>query len=318
MPQLSIVLPTYNSSEYLVDTISSILDQDYSDFELIIIDDHSTDDTESVLSSFNDDRINYIRLDKNHGGPSRPRNIGISAASGEYVAFFDSDDIMASTKLSKCVDILNRFSNVSLVFTDAYKVDSQGNTYSGTLLQDYEGLRSKLKSAISANCYLIDRVNSYKLLFIENFIPTSSVVVRREVIDLAGKFDESLTNGDDRDMWYRITKNNDIAYIDLPLHYYRVRSGSVSGRGIVAAKNKIIVLEKQLLSGIRGELYHNANKLIAENYYGIGYAFRRQGDMSNARKYYVESLRRNFSMITLRSYLATFLGKNILFWIRHG
>ena len=97
---ISIVMPTYNRAYIIDSSIKSVLAQTYSDFELIIVDDGSTDDTEKVIKSFNDKRIRYIKLEKNSGA-SHARNIGIENAKGEYITFHDSDDTMASTKLEE-------------------------------------------------------------------------------------------------------------------------------------------------------------------------------------------------------------------------
>ena len=97
-PLVSVVLTTYNRADLISETIESILSQTFRNFELIVVDDGSTDNTEEVVRSYNDERVHYIKTD-NWGGPAKPRNIGIKKAKGEYIAFCDDDDLWLPNKL---------------------------------------------------------------------------------------------------------------------------------------------------------------------------------------------------------------------------
>src|SRR5438477_8352790 len=112
---VSVVIPTFNSADYLVQAIQSVLAQTYQDFEIIVVDDASTDNTNGVLQSFAD-RICYVRQDR--GGPSAARNRGILQARGELIAFLDADDLWRPTKLARQVDYLKCHPQACLVYTD--------------------------------------------------------------------------------------------------------------------------------------------------------------------------------------------------------
>lgn len=112
---VSVIIPTYNRAHLLGRAIQSVLAQTYEDFEIIVVDDASTDVTEQVVKSFADDRINYIRHQKNKGGSSA-RNTGIKAAKGEFIAFLDSDDEWVPKKLEKEINRLQTLSNEVGVF----------------------------------------------------------------------------------------------------------------------------------------------------------------------------------------------------------
>lgn len=309
-------MPAFNAAGFLSETIASVLSQGFVDFELIVVDDCSNDNTVEVVSRFNDERIRYFRLEQNHGGPSRPRNIGVAAAHGRYISFFDSDDIMLPGKLAASVAALQAFPPLAMVFTDAYRINENGQKMEGCLLQGYSGLGELLTDELDAGLFQLKAPDAFQLLFRENYIPTSSVMLRRSVLSEIGPFDESLVNGDDRDMWYRIARAYPLGFLSVPLHNYRVRRGSVSSRGVITARNRIAVLEKQIATGLPVALARQARHLIANNYYGIGYALRKQGDLGQARANYALSLRYQARLPTLRGYLATFLGARLLRLLR--
>jgi glycosyltransferase involved in cell wall biosynthesis len=109
------VIPTYNRANKLKQAIDSVLSQTFTDFEVLVMDDGSIDNTSELISSFNDSRIVYS-WEKNYGGPSRPRNRGINSAKGEWICFLDSDDYWKVSKLKKCFDHLH--GEVDLLYHD--------------------------------------------------------------------------------------------------------------------------------------------------------------------------------------------------------
>ena len=153
MPRVSIVLPTYNRAELIGRTIRGVLWQSYQDWELIIVDDASTDGTEAVVKSFKDDRIRYIKLDKNTGGSFIPRTYGIEQASGEYIAALDDDTCWTSkNKLKAQVDYLDANPDCVLVGTNAcYSYNGRSRKYSMIFPSLDKDIRRKL---LSKNCFL--------------------------------------------------------------------------------------------------------------------------------------------------------------------
>ena len=105
-PLISIIMPSFNSSHYIGSAIESVLHQDYSNWELLVVDDCSTDSTIKVVLEFKDERIKLTSLKKNSGSPSKPRNVGLFSAKGEYIAFLDSDDLWLPNKLSTQIDFM--------------------------------------------------------------------------------------------------------------------------------------------------------------------------------------------------------------------
>ncbi len=310
MAKVSIVLPTYNSGSYIEETIDSILKQDYDDFEIVIVDDASTDDTRNIIHKINSEKIKYHCLENNHGGPSKPRNIGIEKSNGDYIVFFDSDDLMLKDRISSAVDVLESNPDIHLSFSDIIKFKNSYDDSGRRFLDEYREL-SKLKTnLVGPECYEIFNADAYRSLFYENYIPTSTVTVRKKVFEEIGGFDESLTNSDDLDMWFRISNVYNIVYIDKATVGYRVREGSISTRGAKLSLNRAKTYIKQQGISKNTELEKQIKIQLSEIYAGLGYANRTFGNIDESRKYYLLSLKNKFDSRIFIKYLITFIGVN--------
>ena len=248
---VSVVLPAYNSEKYISETIESIISQTYQNWEALIIDDGSTDTTKSIIESYiaKDARIKYILLDNNSGGPARPRNIGITNASGEYIAFLDSDDIWLSDKLEKQVMQMESQKEIGLSYV-LYSILSEDGTIKGVF--------PKIKRRF--------RGNIFNSLYLSPVIANSSIMVRRDVFNEIGLLDEDprLVAAEDYDMLLRVSLKRRIDYIDSsPLLIYRIRRGAISegllnrwlltnfvGKRYISYAGESLYLKKVLLSSI--------------------------------------------------------------------
>jgi glycosyltransferase involved in cell wall biosynthesis len=203
-PLISVIIPTYNRANLLTIAILSVINQTYKNWELIIVDDGSTDNTKQIVEEFikKDPRIKYFY--KENGGQGSARNLGIKNAQGEYIAFLDSDDEFLENKIKKSLKIFNEDKNIGMIYSDAI------------IIGNY--LDNKKSSEISKPYY----GNVYKKLLLNNFITTSTVVVKKEVFLNRGFFNESslLRNFEDYDMWLRIAKKYKIGYIPEVLVKY--------------------------------------------------------------------------------------------------
>lgn len=320
MPKVSVIVPTYNSGSYVKETLLSILAQPYQNLEIIVVDDASTDNTAEVVNALNSDKINYIRLPENHGGPSKARNIGIKNARGEYIAIFDSDDLMLPGRIESAVSKMDELSEVGMVCTDAVKFDDNKGDYAYNHLnpKHYGKFNSLKTHCVGSNFYIIGKKQAYDCLFYENYVQTSSVTIRKKVFDEIGYFDESFTNADDWDMWFRILQSYDLGYLDEICVRYRRREGSITTRSATKLGiNRIRVLRKRLELNLEDDLRNQAHIAIAMLFANIGYSFRCDNKMQLARENYMMSLKESLNWTVFVNWLITFIDYNTLNTLRN-
>lgn len=228
MPEVSVIIPTYNRAHLVARAINSVLNQTYSDFELIVVDDGSSDNTQEVIKSIADNRIKYIRHNINKGG-SAARNTGIGLSESKYIALLDDDDEWLPTKLEKQV---NAFKEVS---------DKVGLIYTGSEVRE-EGNNSPLKTYIPK--FRGDVRN--KLLMGPMVCGSHSVLIKRECFLKVGFFDESLTSCQDWDMWKRISEDYDFDFVSAVLARTYLHSEQISSNFASLIPGRKKMLEKHM------------------------------------------------------------------------
>ena len=216
---VSVILPYYNGSAYIEETLLSILNQTYKHFEVVLVDDGSSREKESlfikdVITGLKDQRFKYFY--KNNGGLSDARNFGIDNSIGEYIAFIDQDDCWLPTKLEEQVRILNDYETVDFVFTDMLQLFN-------------DGLRKprEIPSWFGKRASGVIR-NSYQLMLRGNFVPCPSVLFRKSLSEKAGYSNTSFVVCPDYELFVRMAKVSDFYYIDKPLLLYRIHDQNTS------------------------------------------------------------------------------------------
>jgi glycosyltransferase involved in cell wall biosynthesis len=269
MYKASIIIPAYNAENYIGKTIDSILAQTFHDYECIIIDDGSTDETLTIVKAYNDPRIKII-TQENSGGPAKPRNLGIASAQGEYLFIFDSDDIMIATKLETYVNVFENHQDVGLLFSDFSVINEKDEFITTHFLAEYRSFRGEM-AAINSNLYQINMNRFVDEIVKANFIGTSSVCFRRELV-VNNLFDERLTSGDDLFAWVRLAEKAKFYFIDEVMHFYRKRVGSISSANTEKLiTNKVYVLN--LISEQAPKSIREITKKKNEYYLSLGYYF---------------------------------------------
>jgi glycosyltransferase involved in cell wall biosynthesis len=203
MPTVSVIIPTFNRAIDLKNAIESVLNQTFQDFELIVVDDASTDATSDVVPSIHDDRIKYLRHETQKGGAAA-RNTGIINSTCDYIAFLDDDDEWFPEKLARQMALLLASpQHIGCVYTGYVTVDRGSGKKMGKMVPSKRGDLSK------------------ELLIGNRIGGTSSILIKRKCLDKVGLFDERLPSFQDYDLWIRISKSFHFEYIKDPLlNYY--------------------------------------------------------------------------------------------------
>ena len=247
-PLVSVIMPTYNHAQFIGDAIESVINQTWQTWEMLIIDDGSTDNTKSVVQSYvsKDSRIKYFALGQNSGRAAVARNYGINNSKGKYVAFLDSDDMWKPTKIEKQIELLENDDNIFMVYSRYIVIKN------GIFLR----ILPKRKKLRAGNVFV-------PLFLSNNFIGSSSVLLRNIVKENNYLFDTDigLRAIEDYALWLEIAKNKQIAYIDEPLVVYR-EHGSNTSIGIKSYLLRYLQVIKKYRHGVSKRLLIRKYTLI--------------------------------------------------------
>jgi glycosyltransferase involved in cell wall biosynthesis len=223
MPKVSVIIPAYNAMTYLPATLKSVLRQTFTDFEVLIVNDGSSDHILEWVSEIVDPRVKLIFQENK--GVSTARNTGITHAQGEYIAFLDADDLWESTKLEKQVRCLEENPAIGLVHTWIILIDEQGKSSGRVISSNAEG-------------------NAWKQVVEHNPIQTSTVLVRRCCLETVGVFDQNLRSAEDWELWVRIASRYLLAIVKEPLVFYRLHSHNTTKNWRLIEQGLNPVIEK--------------------------------------------------------------------------
>lgn len=228
MTKVSAIVPAYNAMKYLPESLDSILAQTYPNFEVIIVNDGSTDNLIEWVSQLTDPRVKLISQENR--GLAGARNTGLNNARGEYIAYLDADDLWDPTKLAKQVEVLEQNLEVGLVYTWIERINEQGKSIGKPFKINLEG-------------------DIWEKLTENNVIAPSSAMIRRSCFEKVGMFDASLQAfGEDWDMWLRIAACYSIRVIPETLCSYRECPTSASKNWQAMAEGLALVIERTFAS----------------------------------------------------------------------
>ena len=267
--KVSVIIPTYNRAEFLRSAIESALKQTFTDLEIIVSDDKSTDHTQEMVENLKDERIKYIKNEGNKG-VSAARNAAIKEAKGEYIAFLDDDDEWVPDKLQRQVEVLDKSqSNICGVYSNRLFIEKT----TGRILSDNPGT-----DTLQGNLL-------YQLAK-KSPIHTSTVVIKKRCLDKVGLFDETISYMEDRDMWIRLSMNWDFKYIHEPLtkayiHGHEHLSHNVKGQ--TAGREKLLERYEHL--------FKKNKKSWSELYLCLGAQFCQLKEMKKGRKNIIKGIK---------------------------
>lgn len=297
---ISVIIPTYNCEKYIGEAIDSVLHQTCLDYEVIVIDDGSTDATRSIIESrYQTVRYFYVE----NKGVASARNYGIAKAKGNLIAFLDADDIWLPEKLEKQKELFDRNQALGMVFTE------------NSFFYEHGIIANKLNKRES-----LMRGDIVRNIFLHSYVVTSTVMVRRSIFDVVGLFDEELLVAEDDNMWMRIGIEYGIALLDEPLVRYRKTTGSLSSdlSAVSVGVNKHVELMKSRYPDLYDRIGPLAIRIkYSDQCFSEGYRDFSRGNYAVSRTRFIDSYMNNpFRLTPLIFYISTYLPAQIIEIIR--
>ena len=314
-PLFSVVIPTYNRAGFLKTALQSVLDQTYQDFEIIVVNNHSEDDTLGVIRDAKDSRIKTIDF-RNHGVIGASRNVGIKASDGKYIAFLDSDDAWYPNKLEKVAQAITANAAVGLVSHDQ------------EIYRDGQKTNVQRTGPKPGNT---DSIYDY-LLLTSNCISTSSAVVARRFLNEVELFSEDpgLVTLEDYDLWLKLSRVCNFHFIHESLGLYNYHSDAASAKVELHLNNLLTVIKKHAdisPSGDRPGFNRAIRRRYAGGFYGAARQYHRSNKAKHAQGHYARTIRtdpfyiRTYAALTLLLIDSVFgqsRRKNLLRTVRPG
>nr|MDO8044211.1 glycosyltransferase [Candidatus Baldrarchaeota archaeon] len=274
MPKVSVILPCYNGARWISEAIESVLNQTFEDFELIVVDDGSTDNSREIVTSYMDDkRVHYI-YQKNRGF-SAAVNRGLKESKGDLVGFICQDDLWLPDKLKLQVKYLSKHKDVGLVHTSCFDIDSQGRTIR---------IRNIEMPVVSSKEEFIEK------LFLRNFIAFPTVLVKRQCFDQVGFFDEHMVGFSDHDMWLRMAGKFNIGHLSRPLVKKREHEFQLSKVRYIAVLRDEFLLVKKAINRYPF-LKRAVPRKLASLYYAWGMTLMQKGKIEEAKQKLFKAIR---------------------------
>lgn len=256
MPKISVIIPAYNAEATILETIDSVLKQTFTDFELLVINDGSQDNTQTVVESISDARVQVISYP--NGGVCVARNRGISLAKGELIAFLDADDLWTSDKLEKQYAALQEHPEAGVAYSWTCFMDVTDSQTPPTFLPSLEYEWTG---------------DVYPNLLVQDFIHSgSNTLIRREAIASVGEFDQTCAGCADWDYWLRLAAKWPFVVVKKCQIFYRRMPGSMSSKVEVMEREALIAMEKAYqaappeLQYLKMLTFTNFHKYCAELY----------------------------------------------------
>lgn len=259
-PFFSIIIPLYNKEIYIKNTIQSVLSQTYNNFEILVINDGSTDNSLNIVNTIKDKRV--FVFNKTNEGVSSARNYGINNATGKYLAFLDGDDIWDSSFLEHISNLIDQYPNES-VFTSAIRIITPKKTYNANYNFSFKNSPVIVSDFFSAS---MDHP----------ILSGSSAVIYKNIIDDIGFFNESLKTGEDTDYWIRIGLKHKVVFSIKVLVSVVISEKSLTKQNRIEYKALDFLKYEKFINTIPNlELYLNKNK------FSSALKYRLSGDIKN-------------------------------------
>lgn len=303
---ISVIIPTFNQEKYLSCAIDSVLAQSFIDYEIIIVDDGSTDRTrvivERYIKRYVDKKILFFH--QKNSGVSSARNNGISKARGEYIAFLDSDDFWEEDKLAMQILMMEEC-EADMVYTKYQCIDVDGKKPEGDELCNDDMQKTWIRSV--------------EELFWCNDIATSSVLIKKKCLEVCGGFDEdrNVLRSEDYDLWLRLLPNIRVFGLSRRLVYYREHQGGISkDNEFVENVREVLIRNYNRLAAEFSTINGKLKKRIAKLHFDQGHSFFYKNKLREARFLFWEGIHVSIFSKSTFYFLFTFFNINIINFLR--
>lgn len=289
-PLVSVIMPAFNAGKTINESILSVINQTYKNWELIVVNDGSQDNTSEIVKKFKNENI--LLIEQTNKGVSNARNVGIHNSKGEYIAFLDADDLWVSSKLEKSLIEFDS-SSCDLIYSRIKIFKNNINDASSFIYREL----------------IVERDDYYRLL-IYDYMPTLTVVVKKSVLEKIGYFDELLNGTEDWDLWIRITKEHKIKFIQEELAYYRNHESGLSKQSDKQLLEEFKVIKKHVLSNISLPKSVKNKLLWVWNKKKLSNCFKKKKYFSALKLYFIMIFLIPFSLLNFKVVLRKLISLN--------
>ena len=320
-PLISVIVPVHNCERYLGEALQSLSAQTFEDIEVVVVDDGSSDGSRTIAAQFaeRDRRFHLIALPAPSGRPALPRNTGIAAARGTYIAFLDADDVALPNRFESAVDAL-RITAAEMVFADMVRMGPDAESVHATpILQGRGFLRAahEYLEPLSTALYLCRRAFPAFMVSTYEAIHVPTVVFLRELLaDEPFAFDDRLICGEDLDLFYRLARRTRPVFIDAVHSIVRVHHTSLTALRPDQTATEGLAVRTKYFQKMRSELgsseAHRTRQRLALAHWEIGYTRWCGGRNAPARASFTASFRLRPSMTAAVAYLKAWLPRSRL------
>jgi len=312
-PKVSVIIATYNRAEYIGKAITSVISQIFTDWELIIWNDGSTDDTETIVGSFSDQRIKYF-ADSNHG-KCYALNKAIGKASGRWIAILDDDDLWKPNKLQLQTSIMASHSYIAVFFANFNNNNLVTGEKGVGFLQNKEAMDILTLEEKQSGFYVVVD-NLLSALLYSNFILPSSTLIQKDVFELVGTFNEELRNGEDLELWWRIYLNGFTFGFTNDILVERIKpTGSLSSPSVQTYQNHLAALElcyQHSKEAQRNDLLPKFRRPFRYSWQGLIRQYGFMGERRKAIKAFISSCHFGLDLRSMLLTIRAILGLKVM------
>ena len=304
-PLVSVIIPAYNAEGQIASALETAFDQAYGPIEIIVIDDGSLDNTADIIKDYQTKRTNLIYMYQENSGPSKARNAGIKKATGEYIAFLDTDDLWTKDKIEKQIRLFKKDPTIDIIFSDVKITRLRKDKIEESILfKDND-----LDKDFFGHEYIVK--NPFEKLLKINFMLTPSVIGKKSCFRFGFYFDENRKYVEDWQLWLKMSVSFCFGYITDVCVHVKDDGDGLSSNSDSMLLSRLEVMEEVLRDNtayVSSQLIRKTmSEYVKDSYKWAGYHFMLKGDNKLARYYYKKSLVEKIELQTVFYYCRSFM-----------